>query len=225
MTTNGVLLKENLEALKKAGLHGINISLDTLDPKRYEQITGKDMILKVRESINEAVDMGFNVKVNAVLFDEDSYKDIILLAKESDVDVRFIELMPIGQGKSLKGVSFGDAYEYLRSKYPDIERDDTVKGNGPAEYYKIPGFKGGVGFISPIHGKFCGSCNRINAEGEIKPCLCYSESFDIRKPLREGDLSRVKDIIIQSVNSKPQGHCFDTPEKVSESKRMISIGG
>ena len=134
MTTNGVLLKENLEALKKAGLHGINISLDTLDPKRYEQITGKDMILKVRESINEAVDMGFNVKVNAVLFDEDSYKDIILLAKESDVDVRFIELMPIGQGKSLKGVSFGDAYEYLRSKYPDIERDDTVKGNGPAEY-------------------------------------------------------------------------------------------
>ena len=103
----------------------------------------------------------------------------------------------------------------------------NAHGNGPSVYYRIPGAKGSVGFISAIHGKFCGSCNRIrlSAQGKLKPCLCFCEAVDLRDLLRGQDAEeKVKQAIMNSVRLKPEGHCFGS-EEVTEQKKMVQIGG
>ena len=110
-----------------------------------------------------------------------------------------------------------------------MEKDKSLHGNGPAVYYRLPGALGSVGFISAIHGKFCNSCNRIRmtAEGELKPCLCYRESVDIRKVLRAPDSSmeRLESAIREAVSQKPQMHCFGIGDGGDESRQMVQIGG
>jgi cyclic pyranopterin phosphate synthase len=108
-----------------------------------------------------------------------------------------------------------------------MEVDTKVHGNGPAVYYHIPGYKGSIGFISAMHGKFCSSCNRIrmSAIGELKPCLCYNSSVSIRETLREeGEVAAGK-LLRQAILQKPEAHCFEHWEEITEKRKMIEIGG
>lgn len=235
LTTNGVLLTEYLESLKKAGTDGINISLDTCNATRYQAITGTDACDMVIEAVRKSVDSGIRTKVNAVLQEGDpegeGYKEdvkgLLDLAKETDVDVRFIELMPIGYGKKRHGVSNDRVLSEIRMIYPEIKKDERTHGNGPAVYYQIPGFSGSIGFISAMHGKFCRECNRIRmtATGDIKPCLCYADVYPLRDLLRSGNYELVKEQLTEAVRKKPEAHCFEEPGAVTEAHQMVQIGG
>lgn len=230
MTTNGVFLKENLKSLMQAGLDGVNISLDTLDRERYQNITGTDACETVHRAITAAAESGIRTKVNTVLQSQDNkddWQELVKLAETLPVDVRFIELMPIGYGKKNQGVSNIDLLEEIRKKYPKIQKDRKVHGNGPAVYYKIPGFAGGVGFISAMHGKFCHTCNRIRltSTGELKPCLCYGKTYPLREFLRNGTDMQVKEQIEKAIRKKPAAHCFEEPGRITEEHQMAQIGG
>lgn len=241
LTTNGVLLKKYLPMLIENGLKSVNISLDTMDRILYQQITGYDVFLQVMDSIQAAMEAGLQVKINTVLLrgiNENSWKQMVEFVRTHPVDIRFIEIMPIGAGQAFSGVSNEVLIGLLQEIYPDIKKDFSVHGNGPATYYSIPGFIGGIGFISAMHGKFCEQCNRIrmSAQGEIKPCLCYGTSIDLRQALREecqqgkeikSENNHVKllEVLQKAIYQKPQAHCFEKTEEITEKKKMVSIGG
>lgn len=231
LTTNGVLLSKHIEELMRAGLDAVNISLDTLDGKKYEEITGFSELSRVLESIECAVENGMKVKINAVLqkgVNDDEWQELLELAKRKPIDVRFIELMPIGHGKDGGQVSNDWLLQEIKNNYGDgVEKDERSHGNGPAVYYKIPGFQGSVGFISAIHGKFCDQCNRIRltSTGEIKPCLCFGETVSIRENARKQDADGVIRCLKDAIDRKPAMHQFEKYEEVTERKNMSQIGG
>lgn len=230
LTTNGVLLKENLKALKRAGLDGINISLDTLDYEKYYKITGTDACGTVLEAVKTAAESGIRTKVNSVLQDagdRQEWRPLIRLAEKLPVDVRFIELMPIGYGKKNTGVSNLELLEDMKKVHPDISRDTRIHGNGPAVYYQIPGFEGSIGFISAMHGKFCSTCNRLRltSTGNLKPCLCYGDTYPLRERLRGGTDDEIREQIKKAIENKPAAHCFEEPGAITEAHQMAQIGG
>ena len=189
LTTNGLLLGEQLEALLSAGLDAVNISLDTLDIKKYEWITGFDKLAVVLSSIEKAVASGIPVKINAVLqkgMNEEEWLPLTELARKLPLSVRFIEMMPIGYGNMSESISNEELKETIRKYYGNLTEDFRVYGNGPAVYYSIEGFQGNVGFISAMHGKFCNLCNRIRmtSTGDLKPCLCYEQRWALKPALR-----------------------------------------
>lgn len=230
LTTNGILLAEYAKPLYEAGIDGINVSLDTLQKEKYQQITGFDMLERVLGGIHEMQKFPVPLKINAVLqqgVNEEEYLELIALAKNQKLDVRFIEMMPIGYGKEMDSISNKTLIEKLENIYGKLEVDRTVHGNGPAVYYKLPEFLGCVGFISAVHGKFCGSCNRIRmtSSGFLKGCLCYDEGASIKEALREGNLEEVKEIMNHVIKEKPKAHIFEHPEEVTEMREMAKIGG
>ena len=243
MTTNGVLLGQYLPELLAAGLDAVNISLDTLIPGRFQAITGQDELEKVLESMDAALEAGLPVKVNAVLqpdMNEDEWLSLAETARDRHLDVRFIEMMPIGTGRRFSAVSNRDLLERFRLIYPQLEADHSVHGNGPAVYYRIPGWKGSVGFISAMHGRFCGSCNRIRltAQGKLKPCLCFGDTVDLMPLLRAADKEeaetgkevrkrseKLREALRTAILEKPLQHCFESEKGITERARMASIGG
>lgn len=229
MTTNGVLLAENIGALVNAGLDAVNISLDTVNPQKFAEITGKDEFAAVISGIEAAVSSGLRVKVNSVLMqgkNENEWHDLALFAKKYPLDVRFIEMMPIGYGKENQGVSNDVLRRLLAEKY-SLMPDESFHGYGPAVYYNIDGFQGSVGFISAMHGKFCKDCNRIRltSVGFLKPCLCYGEGVDLKAPLRQGDYEKTKALLKNAIAQKPKEHCFEKEKEITESHNMVGIGG
>lgn len=235
LTTNGVLLGKYLYELLDNGLEAVNVSLDTLDTGTYRRVTGSSELHTVLDNIDRGVKAGLRVKINSVLqkgINDSEWEALVCLAKERKIDVRFIEMMPIGYGKGCEAVKGEEIFFALQNKYPLIERDIAVHGNGPAAYYRIPGFAGSVGFISAVHGKFCDSCNRIRmtAQGELKPCLCYGDSVDVKAVLRSGSpegerMDRIKEALKEAVGRKPQMHCFENMKQISEERQMVQIGG
>lgn len=231
MTTNGVLLGQHLPALLSAGLDAVNISLDTLDRERYQTITGRDMLPSVLESLDAALAAGLKTKINVVLqqgMNDDEWLSLAALAEDRPLDVRFIEMMPIGFGREIRGVSNRTLRAALEERCPGLSEDDGVHGNGPAAYVRVPGWRGSVGFISAIHGKFCGGCNRVRltARGRLKPCLCYGETTDLLPLLRAGvPREGLKEAMEKAIYGKPREHCFEDLERVTETARMASIGG
>ena len=230
MTTNGVLLTKYAAELRAAGLSAVNISLDTLDRQRFIDITGANHLQEVLQSIDEAMKQGLKVKINTVLQRDknaDEWPRLIELAKDRPIDVRFIELMPIGKGDQNQGVSNDSLLNSLREMFSDVYKDECIHGNGPAVYYHISGFDGSIGFISAIHGKFCGSCNRLRmtSTGELKPCLCYKDTVSVRNAVRYGSLEDVKHKLIEAIELKPEQHCFDNEQSISEKRKMVQIGG
>lgn len=230
LTTNGILLEEQLDELVNAGLRSVNISLDTVNRQKYKEITGFDQLDKVIEAIKLAVDRGLRVKVNSVLHDKDYYDDflgLIEIAKYYPVDVRFIEMMPIGLGADSYLVSNDILLGQIKELYDGVECDVTPKGNGPAIYYKIDGFKGAIGFISAIHGKFCDTCNRIRltSTGEVKACLCYDRNVELWDIIKKADVEKIYEVLNDVILDKPEKHCFEETENITENKRMTQIGG
>lgn len=234
MTTNGILMGKMVDELKSAGLDGVNISLDTLDPQKFRDITGFDMLTDVLEGIEASVKSGMRVKINTVLemgVNDDEILDLVSLTERYPLDVRFIEMMPIGEGKSFAPVYNEDVLNEIRRAYPAAVEDHSVHGNGPASYFMIPGHKGSVGFISAMHGRFCSECNRIRvtSQGKIKPCLCYNNNVDIKSLFNEEDPIKEKEdlkaALYMAVSIKPEAHCFENIGAITEDHKMVSIGG
>lgn len=232
LTTNGLLLEKNLDALADAGLDGVNISLDTTDNTRFQRITGytgngADTLLRVLE---ECCAKGLKTKINAVLLEETEADAPALaaIAETLPVDVRFIELMPIGFGTAMRRVSPDDILSALRKRWPDLAPTDERRGNGPAHYYKSDLLLGRIGFIDAVSHKFCADCNRVRltSTGQLKPCLCYADSADLRALIRGGCTDgELKEALRASVYAKPRAHCFDTGAAVTERHAMSQIGG
>ena len=115
----------------------------------------------------------------------------------------------------------------MKKAYPDIIKDTRIHGNGPAVYYQIPGFEGSIGFISAMHGKFCSTCNRIRltSTGDLKPCLCYGDTYPLRELLRGGADDEIREQIKKAIENKPAAHCFEEPGAITEAHQMAQIGG
>ena len=234
LTTNGTLLGKLLPELLDAGIDAVNISMDTLDREMYRQITGTDALETVLSSIDAALDAGIPTKVNAVSLDlgEKTVLSLIDLIRERPLDVRFIEMMPIGFGRDFPVVSHKKLLERILELHPDMVEDRSVHGFGPAVYYRIPGYRGSIGLISAIHGKFCSSCNRVRltSQGYLKTCLCFQNGADLRTIIRSEKSdsekeSLLKETIRRAVFLKPQAHCFEDREKITEAANMNAIGG
>lgn len=232
MTTNGVLLGNYGKQLKEAGVDGVNISLDTLDPEEFYKITGKRELQEVLAGIRAAKTAGLPVKLNAVNRKELDPIPLVRYAQEENLPLRFIEMMPVGYGKKYVGRSNEELRETLEAVCGKAEcmtnREELSRmGSGPAVYYQFTDLKVPVGFISAIHGKFCDTCNRIRltAEGYLKLCLCYDEGEDLRRVLREGEKENLRTIMEQTISRKPAAHCFEHPDEMTETHEMVKIGG
>jgi len=226
LTTNGILLYEMAEDLKKAGLRRVNISLDTLNADKFKKITRLGDISKVLKSIEKCIELEMvPVKINVVLMkgiNDDEIGDFINMTLNNPIQVRFIELMPIGEGLKY--------YEACKMKVEDVlerfPRLVPVKDDSKvASVYKIPGAKGSVGLISPVSCKFCSDCNRIRltSTGTIKPCLHSLEEINLKPYLN--DEQKLIEVIKHAVYNKPQEHHLETENKSDTDKMMFQIGG
>jgi cyclic pyranopterin phosphate synthase len=230
ITTNGVLLEEMADDLKKAGVNRLNISLDTLNKDKFKEITGRDQFEKVFKGINKSIEVGFEpVKINVVMlknFNEGEILDFVKLTKDKPLHVRFIEMMPLGESKNNWTAGYmpwNDALELVKREF-EVRESSGPKGSGPAKYYTIPGFLGTFGFITPVGEHFCHQCNRIRltSDGFLKTCLFGNNEVNLKKLSKTGDINKIKEAIIKSINEKPEKHQI-TNHNVS--RFMSQIGG
>ncbi len=243
LTTNGILLPRLAPALKEAGLDRVNISLDSLNPERYAEITRGGDLGKVIHGINLALDLGLKpVKLNVVVvrgFNDDEVQDFVALAKEKEVHVRFIEFMSIGASRTWKNRGYVNSSELLgKLSLKDellttmSEEEVSVIGNGPAKYFKIKDGLGTIGFISPVSNHFCAECNRmrLTADGKLRPCLLSDRYVDIKTALRSGvDHKGLQDLFRRAVFNKPEEKEIDQnmaePQVTDGTAYMSQIGG
>jgi cyclic pyranopterin phosphate synthase len=232
LTTNGVLLKEQMKELAEAGISSINISLDTRDPENFRRITKRDLYDQVWDGIHEALRYPeIDLKINMVPID--SNRENILgmaeLARDEKVAVRFIEMMPIGYGVHYQLCNEDSIKSILEEAYGKLLPLTRTIGNGPARYFEMEGFVGKIGFISAVSHKFCSDCNRIRltSEGLLKTCLQYGGKLNLKELLRHGTSEdRLEQLIIEEVNRKPCGHHFYEKETEKDEKKFLgAIGG
>jgi len=233
LTTNGILLHEMLDDLYDAGIDAINISLDTLNKDNFKKITRRDGLEKVLMSIDKAYDLGIRVKINCLAIRDFNLRELVEIAsfaKDREIDVRFIELMPIGFGKKYTQIDNDEILSILESRFGTFEIVTEKRGNGPAKYYRNQNMKGCIGFISAISHEFCESCNRIRltSSGFLKLCLHYNKGIDLKGPIRNGISDEdLKKLIHDTIWNKPISHKFGhaSEEQDIELKNMVQIGG
>lgn len=227
LTTNGTLLAQQLPALIAAGVDSINVSLDTLDAAYYTELTGGSLG-SVLQALQELQIAGIPFKLNCVPLEEAGLSDIMQLLKLAhryNAPLRFIELMPLECNTNLRGVSGSEIRSLLEQAGLQLRRDAQRYGNGPASYWRIGGYKMPVGFIEPLHNKFCAVCNRVRltSVGMLKPCLYSDAGMNLKRLLRDGGsdtdlLQAMQEIIFV----KPEGHSFDVE---AAHFNMNQIGG
>ncbi len=218
LTTNGIYLPRYAADLKKAGLTRVNISLDTLNPHKFRRICrsveADGKLETVLEGIKAANDAGLKpVKINMVVMAGVNDEEILTFAHKTvdhEWHVRFIELMPYTghNGNTPSGIPTREIKKRL-DPLGKMEPYKHEKGNGPAKYYRFPGAKGTIGFITALSEHFCISCNRLRltADGKLRPCLMSETMIDLRDPLRSGISSEtLKGLIQEAVSAKPMGH-------------------
>lgn len=232
LTTNGVLLAPQLPQLCQAGLDGVNLSLDTLDPRQFAVITRREGLPQALEGLEAAVyTPGLTVKVNCVPthFNEDQVVPLAGLARERDISVRFIEMMPIGLGQMEQGLSQAQVMERLEEAFGPALPCARPRGAGPGEYVTFSGFAGRVGFISAVSHRFCHRCNRVRltADGYLKTCLQYQDGVNLRPFLQETrDRAELERAMEQALLHKPAGHHFSQANQAEDEKNnMNQIGG
>lgn len=232
VTTNGVMLKRHLPRLREIGIRRLNISLDTLQPEKYKQITGVHAFSRVWDSIETALEMGFSpVKINAVALNGVNDNELTELARLTyayPVHVRFIEQMPFGEA------SFSDHTPLLApeihnrlQRVAPLEPVNRQKNDGPARRYRFAGALGEIGLITAVSRHFCRECNRLRltADGRLRACLLSNQTTDIKTALR----NKVSDktlagIFLEAVASKPEQHNLQT-RQATGLNRMNTIGG
>jgi GTP 3',8-cyclase len=227
MTTNGINLDKAAEKLKAAGLKRLNISLDSLKEDRFKYITGGGRLTDTLKGIEKAMVLGLTpVKINTVLIkgvNDDEIDEFIQLAKDNPLEVRFIELMPIGRFGEQNSDKIVFNSDIIQARPELVYCKDFLRGS-PAKHYRIEGYKGKIGFISPMSHKFCSSCNRIRliCDGKIKPCLGNNKEVDIIEVLRQNP-EELDAFIKRIIYEKPEGHHFK--DDFSSTRNMSMIGG
>ncbi|MDL2253490.1 GTP 3',8-cyclase MoaA [Ruminococcaceae bacterium OttesenSCG-928-I18] len=213
MTTNGILLEEKAQALLDAGVDGLNISLDTLDPERYRRLTRRDQFGEAWKGVQKALSLPFkSVKINSVLSPDSTPCDwlaVVALAKEYPMDVRLIEWMPMAGEEQGGVVRAEEALALIAERFGPLTELPKTAAAGPAQYYEIAGFKGKVGMIPAISSAFCSSCNRVRltATGDLKLCLFYDSGISLKPMLRQGaGDEEIKEAILDAIAQKPQQH-------------------
>ena len=223
MTTNGCLLPELAEPLRRAGLTRINLSLDTLDPEKYRRLTRGGELEQALRGLEAAEAAGFSgIKLNAVLlggFNTDELRDLAGLARNRDLCVRFIELMPLGVSAALPQACFVPAATVLQA-LPELE---PAGRDGVACLYRAPGWRGSVGLIAPMSCCFCSQCSRIRitADGKLKPCLHSDEEY----PLRGLHGPALREAMAAAIRAKPERHELDNTHGSRTRRAMHEIGG
>jgi GTP 3',8-cyclase len=224
MTSNGLLLKEMAEPLAKAGLQRINISLDTLKADKFQQMARSGSLEEVLSGIEAAKEAGLTpIKINTVLiggFNEDEIADLAQLTMEEELEVRFIELMPLGPAANFQDGSFLPCEKVLQV-LPELK---ACGNSGVAKLYQLPGAKGKIGLITPISHDFCDSCDkiRLTSDGKIKPCL-HSDSEILIRGYHGEELVQK---LAEAIGQKPQQHPEFLEGQASASGRsMNQIGG
>jgi cyclic pyranopterin phosphate synthase len=233
LTTNGVLLKDNLEILKAAGIERINVSLDSLKRLNFKLITRFDYFNEVWEGIEKARDMGFYpIKINTVIMkgiNDNEVLDFARLAIEQPYHIRFIECMPIGlQTNSTAFISNSQIEKTIVDRFGPLIPVSHEKNDGPASRFRFDGGKGEIGFINAISDPFCKDCNRLRltANGAILPCLLSNTEVDIKDPLRSGCLDEeLIKVFLKAVDLKPQCHPLNLEHDQRVYRKMCSIGG
>ncbi len=245
LTTNGVLLARMAHDLKEAGLSRVNISLDTLDPDKFAEVTRGGNVQDVLDGIDAALEQGFDpVKVNAVAvrsLDQDFY-EFASMSRDRPLHMRFIEYMPVGDSAGMNGAGWGpqdvvscddirmqvDAGAIaagLEALQP-LQDEEKPEGGGPARYWKFPGAKGTVGFISPLSNHFCSACNRVRltSKGGLRPCLFSDEEYPVRQAVRYGTEEDVRKVLEQTIGAKPEEH-HEGDHARATATNMNAIGG
>jgi len=223
LTTNGILLPKYAKDLKAVGVNRVNISLDSLNREMYKEITRTELLDEALEGVRVALETGFDsIKVNAVLIGEmndNEILDILNLTKKYKVNVRFIELMPVGECSEWSASRFISSKRVLEIA-PELKEVGT---DGVSILYMLPDGLGTVGLISPISSHFCPTCNRIRvtADGTLKPCL-HSESEVNLRGLHGKELENV---ISQAIFNKPVKHELDSGKGSACTRNMNMIGG
>lgn len=234
LTTNGSLLPPIAHELKAAGLHRVNISLDTVNPASFARLTTCGRLEDTMAGIESAQQAGLTpVKLNVVLTEALTEKDLaffVELVYKHPIAVRFIEYMPIGPNGGGAAPDVAAVRKLLNKAGREmLKPTGTVRGNGPAKYYQFTQAKGAFGFITPISDHFCSACNRLRltADGKLKPCLLSNSEIDLKTPLRNGASDgELVELFYAAVREKPQGHSLCRASGYPAFERCMSqIGG
>ncbi len=237
MTTNGVLLSPMAKDLKEAGLDSVNMSLDALSEDVFAFLARRPLLSWAKKGLEALLAAGFaEVKVNCVPIagvNEDEILRLAELARQEEIKVRFIELMPIGCAfrAGFRGVPMAEVKERLAREYGTLLSVSQGSGiHGPAEYFRVPGFRGQVGFIDAMEHKFCSSCNRVRltAEGFLKLCLHAGTGLDVRALLRGGaDDGQLREALSRAIHRKPAEHFFleEGGAGLRDERYMYQVGG
>ena len=240
ISTNGTLLSkleqgETIAArLVKAGVYSANVSLDSLDRAAYQRSTSRDLLPKVLDGIDAAIDAGFrSIRLNCVLMKNQTEREFVPLidyARSKDALLRFIELMPVSTTDVLSDANFlstGSARKLIEQTLGSLVPCPEFKTNGPASYFQVPGTDQKIGFIGAMTNlHFCESCNklRLTADGKLRPCLGSFLEFDLLNPLRNGCTdAELRELFQNVVARKPKEHDFRN--NYQPNRRMIAIGG
>lgn len=234
ITTNGILTGQYIRQMKEMGVKAVNLSLDTLDKKRFFEITRRDEFDKVYNTLFQLIDEGFEVKVNAVVMDGKNTEDIlplVELTRNHKVSIRFIEEMPFnGEGSHYLKLEWNlhRILAEIKRQYPDLQK--LVDSPNSTSYnYQVPNFQGNVGVIAAFSRTFCGTCNRIRltATGELKTCLYDEGVLNIRDLLRDGiSNDDLKSTFLQVFKNRPKdGFEAERGRKSVITESMTTIGG
>ena len=234
ITTNGVHLKTKAREIFEAGVHRINVSLDTLNHLKYCKITGQDRFVDVWEGLQEAEAVGFSpIKVNVVAIkgvNDDEVVQFAELSLRKPYHVRFIEYMPVGndsQWEPERYIASDEIKSRLESLGPLQEVARSAQ-DGSAKRYRLPSAKGEIGFISAMSRHFCPSCNRIRltADGKLRPCLFANHEIDVKGPLRRGcSREELEALMKEAIARKPREHHANILKKGESIRPMSAIGG
>lgn len=228
ITTNGVFLDRYIDKFLQVGLRSVNVSLDTLDPEKFESITRRNRFDKVMENIHKGMEAGLRIRINTVLmkdFNEDEILPMLEWTATTPIHVRFIEFMPFNgnQWNTNKLVTFQDVLDEARA-YFKIEKLEDGE-HSTSKSFRVEGGSGTFAVISSMTEPFCGTCNRLRltADGKLKNCLFSNQEADLLTALRKGH--NLKELIRLSVRSKKAAHAGMDNLPHMENRSMIAIGG
>jgi cyclic pyranopterin phosphate synthase len=232
LTTNGMLLAAQARELAQAGLDRVNVSLDTLRPERFTGMTRCGHLEQALAGLEAAQAAGLTpVKINMVVIrglNEDEVVDFARRTRSDGWHVRYIEIMPLGEGSKWAGdryVPAGEVRDRIESELGQLDPGPSDE-RGPARYWRLHGARGTIGFITPISEHFCHRCNRLRltADGPLLPCLMGTDEFDLRRPLREGaNDEALSELFRRAIAGKPAGHRL--ADQPAPPRMMASVGG
>ncbi len=233
LTTNGTFLSQSLSSLANTDIRNINVSLDALSPNVFSRITRSNVAVEdILLALEKAKDMGMRIKINTVPIQNYNESELVPLAKYALINgfpIRYIELMPVGEGKRFLGIPLRQIKQLMEQTFGTLRPYHARLGNGPARYFQAQGYLAPIGYIAALSDTFCKNCNRVRLTswGFFKTCLHHNIGTDIKRLLRaSASDAEICSALIQTVNKKPLAHTFNQPAPdISVGLSMHSVGG